>query len=793
MGTPKSQRTLRCRIPSALMMRKLLIWGFVAATAGLWAWYLLDLQASKRVHGDLRQCITADVRAALVVYKPDELLSMMRESSVYQAMEDTSGWGRAMELMARFGNLRDESVKTEPTHPPLLILFYENGTAEAAMDAYYLKNPPKELHHGCALTAPSGAALMDEPTFDQAWRSTGGKFGTLLTRMAPAVLTDDMAAPAGWASLELDVADERWHMFGYVFHPAWALATADSSAAQTAPDQWETRGNTFAFGHYPTFLSALAQNASPEWTLRRNATEDSCQCAIRDLFDGWHTGLVEYWTGGDGAVLTFEIAAGVTEFPFSNPTPGEATQPPTALIWPSLPGVAFGLSDRFPVINRYKNTLSFATSARAFALYRNAKPLTVHRGAIENPDALRIISQNDPLMAPRSQELTATQALRFETPERTYVQWTIGIGSSAVKGQDNMLWLTDLAAAPASSFFAVTNHNTREKEILFQDSEDMLHMVGAGGKILWSIKADGRLMGAVTQVDVMKNGKLQLAFNTEKSLYILDRNGKPTEGFPVKLPSVASGPVGVFDYEQTKDYRLVVPLQDGQVMNFSAKGQPVKGWQYKKSPAPIVRVEHKVFGKNDFLVFVAADGEIKVLQRNGTPKLQAKGRAEGLGKNYVMRWENSIEDSYMIYQANDSLLRMTTVGQTGAEDLPTPGIYWKKWFYGPVNADSRADMMLISDNLCTLMLNGSESEILIPLSELPSSEPLIVQRPEGDNYIFFDQPKAGQIVAFKLNGEPVGGFPLEGNAPFTVVDLNLNGRLNVVVTGDGEVICYELK
>lgn len=776
-------------------MRKLLLWFFVLTCVGLWAWYLLDLQSKKREHGQLRLCITEDVRAVLVVYRPDALLSMMRESTVYRAMQDTSGWGRAIELLANYGLQRDEAIPTDAAYPPLALLFYENGTAQAAMDVFYLKSTPENTTHGCALTAPATGVQLNDPLLDKAWTSTGGKFGTLITRYTPSVLTDEMAGPPGWASLELDISDERWHLFGYVFHEPWPLARPDSSLFAPSSTSFGKKGNTYTFGHYPDFLGLLAKNASPDWTLRRNTLEDSCQCALRDIFSGWHTGRLQYWTAGDEAVLSFELqnmeASERPEALFGKPDETAATF--TQAPWPEAPAVAFGLSGRFPIIQQEKGMVSFATSERALSLFRKADARTEHRGSIRNANALRVIQKSNPLLAPAAEELTTTAALRFESESQTYVQITIGMGSSAAPGKDNMLWLSMLTSSPATPLFTVTNHNNREKEIFFQDTEGKVHLISSGGQILWSKPVDGTLMGNVTQIDLLNNGKLQLAFNTTNTLYVLDRNGNVTEGFPVKLAGMASGPVGVFDYDQNKDYRFIVPLADGSMVNVNSKGQPVKGWQYKKAATPIIRIEHWQLGKNDYLLGLAADGEIKVMQRNGTPKWTPAGRAEGLGKNYFLRKDKSIEDSYIIYQANDSLLRMATFGQKGADDIPTPGIQWAKWFYGPVNSDSQADMMLISDNLCTLLLNGSENEILIPLDELPSALPLIVQRPEGDNYILFDQPKAGHILAFRLNGEPVPGFPLEGYAPFAAADLNLSGRLNLVVTGDGELVCFSLE
>ena len=66
----------------------------------------------------------------------------------------------------------------------------------------------------------------------------------------------------------------------------------------------------------------------------------------------------------------------------------------------------------------------------------------------------------------------------------------------------------------------VSNHKTKGKDILVQDIKNNLYLISNKGVILWKKTLNGAVSGTVEQVDLYKNGRLQLVFSTQKRLYI---------------------------------------------------------------------------------------------------------------------------------------------------------------------------------------------------------------------------------------------------------------------------------
>ena len=72
----------------------------------------------------------------------------------------------------------------------------------------------------------------------------------------------------------------------------------------------------------------------------------------------------------------------------------------------------------------------------------------------------------------------------------------------------------------------VINHRTKQKDIVVQDINNNLYLISNKGKVLWKKQLQGTILGKIEQVDLYKNGRLQLAFTTPNRIYIIDRNAQ---------------------------------------------------------------------------------------------------------------------------------------------------------------------------------------------------------------------------------------------------------------------------
>ena len=168
--------------------------------------------------------------------------------------------------------------------------------------------------------------------------------------------------------------------------------------------------------------------------------------------------------------------------------------------------------------------------------------------------------------------------------------------------------------------YFVTNHRTGRKEVVIQDADNQLYLISEEGKVLWKRRLDAPIISDIFQVDLFLNGFLQLAFNTDNSLYIIDRNGNnvvpPSYAFKEFLL-----PLQIFDYEKTKDYRFVV-CSDKVIYLLDKKAYQIKGFEKSRVPEGILQTpRHFRISDKDFIVFPEKKGTLNILHRNGTVRI----------------------------------------------------------------------------------------------------------------------------------------------------------------------------
>lgn len=136
------------------------------------------------------------------------------------------------------------------------------------------------------------------------------------------------------------------------------------------------------------------------------------------------------------------------------------------------------------------------------------------------------------------------------------------------------------------------------------------------GKQLWQYDAAGTVLAA----DIIfpyKKDEAYAVFNTKDKIYLADSKGKNAKGFPLSLKSKATNGIAVFDYSNTRDYRIFVACNDGKIHLFDGQGKSVEGWL---SPAVKTEVTKPVsffrIGGKDYVV-VADKQELYILDRRG--------------------------------------------------------------------------------------------------------------------------------------------------------------------------------
>ncbi len=318
----------------------------------------------------------------------------------------------------------------------------------------------------------------------------------------------------------------------------------------------------------------------------------------------------------------------------------------------------------------------------------------------------------------------------------------------------------------------VRNHRTNQMDILTQDINNNLYLISNSGKVFWKKQLDGKIMGKVNQIDTYKNGRLQLVFNTSKRLYVLDRNGKDVNAFPLSFSDEITQPVSVFDYDKKKNYRLMI-TQGKSVLMYDKNGKIVSGFKYRAAANNIItQPKHFRIGRKDFLVF-AEGNHIEILDRVGKTRIDVRNNIS-FSENEIYLYQNKFTTS----STNGELIQISSNGNKTSRNLQ-------------VNSDHKfattsKTLVVLNDNKLTIKSNSIDLDFGVYTS------PKIYYINDKIYVTVTDlQSKKGYL--FDSQAQPISNFPVFANSELQLGNIDNDRALEVVTKGDDNaIIIYEI-
>ncbi len=363
------------------------------------------------------------------------------------------------------------------------------------------------------------------------------------------------------------------------------------------------------------------------------------------------------------------------------------------------------------------------------------------------------------------------------------------------KKETNSLWEKQLKANVRSKPYLLKNHYTNALEIFVQDENNRIYLIGNTGKLLWEMEVDGPILSDVNQVDVYRNEKLQILFSTEKTIYLLDRNGNNVESYPIKLPSPATNGITIADYDNSRDYRFFIAVEGGKILSYDVNGKQIEGWDFKDTEGNIVsEVKHIRIKSKDYIFAFNDKGKIHLLNRQGESRHNVEQKmTKPASGQYQFDLKSKIDDSGVYYVDSDGHAyrqgfndRFTKVKLTDQVILD--------YDFVDLNKDGSLESVILTANAVEgFSLKGD----IIFNNSLEKSDNYSLQSfLFPDNVVRFGitDPANEKVTLYDSNGKVYSGFPLYGSQEFAIGDMNRDGYFNLITAGkDGFVYAYAIE
>ena len=315
----------------------------------------------------------------------------------------------------------------------------------------------------------------------------------------------------------------------------------------------------------------------------------------------------------------------------------------------------------------------------------------------------------------------------------------------------------------------VKNHVTKNLDIVVQDAKNNLYLISKDGKVIWKKKINQPILGKISQIDIYKNGRLQLIFNTKNKIYVLDRNGNNVKQFPKTFNDPITQPLAVFDYDNNKNYRLLV-TQGSELLMYDKNGKKVSGFKYKKSSNNITsKPKHFRILNKDFIVFKIGN-KMKILNRKGRERINVNDDINFSNQN--------------VFEYNDKLISTTTDQKLVQIDVN-----------GVIDLSSLKNLSLNSDGSNLVVLDENSIKLSSNVASIPFGNygsPQLSNINKNLLITLYDKQNKKSYL-FNKNLILDTSFPVYSLIPMEIGDMNRDKKVEIIISNKNKFIsCYTI-
>jgi len=354
------------------------------------------------------------------------------------------------------------------------------------------------------------------------------------------------------------------------------------------------------------------------------------------------------------------------------------------------------------------------------------------------------------------------------------------------------LWSFTADSVICSSASVFKNHLTQENELCFQDEARTVYLISSTGNLIWKKKIVEKIESTIYTVDIFKNGKLQLLFNSANYIHLLDRNGNYVQGYPVKIPSQITSNITLLDYENTKDYRLLIACADKKIYSYTLYGIKTEGFVPVKTDAEVTLPMHYVrVGASDYLVTADVSGKLYAFSRKGLGRIDFKNKViEHLNQLYILPG-NNLENTKVVY-VDDKNNALNKISLTDKKETLKFGdeVNGFKTSFGLMDDDAQTDVLVYGngglyayDLFSAKLMESFNEQVVYDHAQFVSTE-------NNDWIVAYDKAgskldiinREGKVMS---NIQNVSGKPLVNN-------LFKDGKFYILTINKNTIACQEL-
>ncbi|MFH1160019.1 MAG: hypothetical protein V1733_03615 [bacterium] len=330
--------------------------------------------------------------------------------------------------------------------------------------------------------------------------------------------------------------------------------------------------------------------------------------------------------------------------------------------------------------------------------------------------------------------------------------------------------------------------------VLVTDTSHTLYKIDRSGRILWRQKLYGRVLGTFHNIRINGSDSLFYLFNTENHLYLIRSDGQLADRFPLKFPVRASNGLLLADYNNNRDYRIIVAFRNNKVYNFNLNGELVPGWKVpeieEEVVVPVVYIPLPRATIRDYFFITGKEGTILITDRTGQKRITPSREFSNSPHSTFYLNRTNAKAPFLTSDQAGNVVYLQENGKTSRVSFNrfTTGHYF---FYEDIVGDGTPEFIFFDKNTL-YYYNRFFKLIYFYTFRHDVSPPQLVKTLNGKTFIGFISPATNEVFLFDRQGYMEIESGVQGTTPFDIGTLEEENRLNLLIGAGKQVKCFRL-
>ncbi|MEI7661081.1 MAG: hypothetical protein WCK34_02730 [Bacteroidota bacterium] len=328
--------------------------------------------------------------------------------------------------------------------------------------------------------------------------------------------------------------------------------------------------------------------------------------------------------------------------------------------------------------------------------------------------------------------------------------------------------------------------------VVVSDVSNNLYVVSSQGHIEWKQHIMGTLMGEILPLRLPGSDSLFLLFNTDTHLYMLHADGRFADKFPMRFPLHATNGITVTDWDNNRDYDILVAFQDNRIYSFSLDGTSSSGWKRPGLREEIVDpVTCNTSGDKTYIMISGHTGNTLIVDRNGAGRITPGPRfLHAPGSKFYPNKTNKKGE----FLTTDPDGKVIFLQQNGKSAEVTLNLFSPahRFFYEDINGNEKREFIFVDRNKIYYYNNNFKLIYSYMFRHVISTPPFLLHGRDGKVMVGFVMPETNELFLFDQNGYRELESGIRGNTPFDIGCLEPANRTSLVVGAGKYLKSYRL-